>query len=568
LRTHYLTLIAGVVLLAGSILWLVDRPAPAGDREDEDGRKVVVLRLDRADDARNVGDGRPSQTETGSAPFSTLEHDARERSPAPSPQFLPAVPAEDWTDRESSDSPRGARFEESLGSAPEGDRSISGRVVTASGEPVSAIDLTARRYYPEASDGSLVARGANLHRARSGPNGGYALRGLAAGAYEVRTLATDSYPSARTIVRAGSDSADVVVLANRAVRVRGTVTNEYGDPLARVRVIPADPNRKTWTDEHGTYETELIAKANGTYPFQFHSGEYEEKRIILRGRDVAGVGELQLDVQLETLGESVEIRGTLSTRDGERIAGENVHLNSVSLRTRYAASTDEDGNFSFPAVKVASDYRLMILPEGGYRDYEREALEVTRRTPRLDIVLEPLSTGRLSGRMLDVRGEPVSDFRLWLRSTEAQGRTIPVSSNDSGYFLVEDAPEGPLMLVTRSQPHMQIAGITLFPGMEKDVDLVLDWGDAALEGRVLDDRGSPIGGARVSLSWSHDRGAAHSSSLRETVTDEAGVFRFTQLGPGDHEVRIRAIGYHEERQRIPVERQTQHTELRLERTPG
>jgi protocatechuate 3,4-dioxygenase beta subunit len=115
---------------------------------------------------------------------------------------------------------------------------------------------------------------------------------------------------------------------------------------------------------------------------------------------------------------------------------------------------------------------------------------------------------------------------------------------------------------------MQIAGITLFPGMEKDVDLVLDWGDAALEGRVLDDRGSPIGGARVSLSWSHDRGAAHSSSLRETVTDEAGVFRFTQLGPGDHEVRIRAIGYHEERQRIPVERQTQHTELRLERTPG
>jgi hypothetical protein len=64
-----------------------------------------------------------------------------------------------------------------------------------------------------------------------------------------------------------------------------------------------------------------------------------------------------------------------------------------------------------------------------------------------------------------------------------------------------------------------------------------------MTGKVLDDRGDPVGGGQLSLSWSNTKGEMQSTSSRATQTDLAGFFRFAQLGPGEHLLDVRASGY-------------------------
>jgi hypothetical protein len=72
---------------------------------------------------------------------------------------------------------------------------------------------------------------------------------------------------------------------------------------------------------------------------------------------------------------------------------------------------------------------------------------------------------------------------------------------------------------------------------------MLDVGDYLLEGRVLDQHANPIAGAQLSLVWSHESNGITSHSARNSTTDTAGYFRFSQLGPGVHMLSVGAAGY-------------------------
>ena len=62
----------------------------------------------------------------------------------------------------------------------------------------------------------------------------------------------------------------------------------------------------------------------------------------------------------------------------------------------------------------------------------------------------------------------------------------------------------------------------------------------AFAGRVVDDRGEPVAGADVVLTWSHQEAGIRSTSNHELRTDSQGRFRFTQLGPGLHALDVSA----------------------------
>jgi len=112
-----------------------------------------------------------------------------------------------------------------------------------------------------------------------------------------------------------------------------------------------------------------------------------------------------------------------------------------------------------------------------------------------------------------------------------------VSGDDGGFFALSRRRR-PGDLSTRSAPHFSVGGITIVPGESQEVRLVLDWGDQAIEGHVVDSRGNPLPGAQVSLSWFDRRDGITSSSGRSTVTDAGGLFRFTELGPGPHQLTV------------------------------
>ena len=85
-----------------------------------------------------------------------------------------------------------------------------------------------------------------------------------------------------------------------------------------------------------------------------------------------------------------------------------------------------------------------------------------------------------------------------------------------------------------------------------------------MHGAVLDDLGFPVAGAQVNLHWRHEVGALRSVSARKTVTDERGLFQFSQVGPGVHRLDVRASAHSMVREEIDVGSHSGELELLLE----
>jgi len=439
--------------------------------------------------------------------------------------------------------------------------SISGRVGDRAGEPLPGIEVSVVRHrYASPVDEAVTTPD---RRTWTQEDGAYTLRGLAEGEYEVRTTATLRYASAKAIVRAGAESADLVLL--EGLRVHGVVTDAGGARLDRVYVALVPPrDRFAYTDDEGRYQLDLQrGQAGEGLTFRFAKQGYEERQLALP----ALAGEVRLDAELVLLEDAAPVSGVVLTERGEPVAGATVLLRSRELGTQYQTVSDHNGRFSMPAVKVGPGYGLNVLPNSPLRDYTRARLRVTEEGLELEIALETVETGRLTGRMVDVEENPLPQLRLWLASTTGTRSALPLASDARGEFVVDEAPAGALAFDTRSSPRLSVSGLRLPAGQERDVVLVLDWGEHVLEGQVLDDRGRPVAGAQATLAWSHQRGSLSSRSRRQAVTDGSGAFRFVQLGPGRHALEVHASGFRVAREKLDVDRYAAEVEIRLEPSP-
>ncbi|MDH3916071.1 MAG: carboxypeptidase-like regulatory domain-containing protein [Chromatiales bacterium] len=421
-----------------------------------------------------------------------------------------------------------------------GELIISGRVLDQNGQRLSGIEIVAR---PLAQRG-LGSADINIET-RTNSEGHYTIEGLLPGDYEVSTLEKAGYPSARKTFRAGVDSADLVLFGSTTVQLHGRVTDARGSALAEVEVSPGGRNTaRVWTDADGAYRTQLtVTNPEASHTVVFRLAGYHEERVNLTARELAGAAEHRADVTLRSQGETAAVSGTLRSPRGDPVAGETVQLQSAALDTRYTATSGADGAFTMGAVEPGSDYRVTVHPRGAYENYWQQDIAIDHPGTMIEITLQPLASGRLTGRMIDVEGYPLPGFTVLLKSTKSQRRYVAVTSDDGGYFNVEDAPAGQLMFFTRSDPRFGITGITLEQGTTVTTEVVVDWGDNELLGRVADQNGAPVAGAAVHLTWQHSHRGTRSNSMRRTVTDSAGSFRFTRLGPGPHRIQVSAPGY-------------------------
>ncbi|HZN57878.1 MAG TPA: carboxypeptidase-like regulatory domain-containing protein, partial [Planctomycetota bacterium] len=246
---------------------------------------------------------------------------------------------------------------------------------------------------------------------------------------------------------------------------------------------------------------------------------------------------------LEPLGVQVAVEGFLGDLDRNPVPGETVFLQSASIGSRYQATSDARGKFQFARVQVGDDYRLWTYPRQGLRDYVKTAVSVPASGLEIEILLEPLTLGTLRGAVVDAAGAPVPAFTLWLRSMKALGSSLSLLSDGQGRFEVDSVPEGELIFETRSEPRITVRGLRFMLEPVEDLRLVVDWGRLAAEGSVVDESGSPIPGASVTVTWSAADGPAQSSSFRSGVTDAAGRFTFGDLGPGEHKILATAPGH-------------------------
>jgi Carboxypeptidase regulatory-like domain len=509
-----------------------------------------------------AGPGAEAAVPTASSPASTVPAPGTSHpEPRPTPPRKAARNEEDAPAAEPDEAKDKARPPLSLG----------GSVLDRDGSAAAGVPVHARprRLFAALDDGGGMAP-VPEQRAVTDGAGRFGFAEVPDGEYELQTEPTETYEKALAVVRAGTDSAVLVVekKSGRSLLVHGVVESSRGGPLKGVRIeVVGQPRLAATSDESGGYGLRMPLSARVTDPsLRFLRDGFREQRVAIGAEEAANADDVVRDVRLDPSSLLATVAGTVTAAGGPPVARASVQLYSAKVGRRYQAVTDGNGRFTLTDVEESDDYRLWVHADGGYRDHVREPVEV-HGPASLDVSLESLRASSLRGSMVDPEGRPLAGFTLWLRSAFGGATSLAVTGDEQGRFAVSDLSEGPVALETRAAPQLSITGISLTAGSPRDVVLVLDVGAYVLEGYLLTDRGGPVGGARVSLQWWRPDGGLNSRSFRETVSDARGYFAFTQLGAGAHTLSVTADGFRGVRREAQVGPGAPPLEIRLPASP-
>lgn len=424
------------------------------------------------------------------------------------------------------------------------DQSIHGRILDRAGIPIPEIEVTASRFFFRAVESAIRPADQSSQRAVSDVDGSFEIHGVEEAEYEVRTVATDLYPTVKKIVRAGTDPVDIVLNERHVLRVFGRVSAQDGRRLQGVLIRSLGKGGgETKTVQHGLYSLEFEQASEEVQILRYQHEGYQEAVVQLRREEIGDATEWELDVVLEPAGLAAPVLGVITTNDNAAAGGQTVHLQSPSLAVRLQALSDKEGRFSFPEVRVGEDYRLWVYPKEHFKDFVLHPVSVPPDGIEIGVTLEPLGTGTIVGQIVDGDGNAVPRLSLWLHSTKAVSRPLEVAGDDSGYFEVENVPEGTLTMQTRTSPRFTVSGVALASGEEKQLRLLVDTGTHEVSGVVTKSAGRPFGAAKVELYWTHSESEFRSTSYRKTLSDEDGHFTFTGVGKGPHKVKVTAGGH-------------------------
>ena len=236
----------------------------------------------------------------------------------------------------------------------------------------------------------------------------------------------------------------------------------------------------------------------------------------------------------------ITLSGWVGTEFGEYISGETVVLYSPSQKIRYSTITDISGVFKFTDIKPGWDYVLKVSPQGMFLRYTKSQIKLRSDQEAHNIVLESIRRGILTGRLVDPYDRPVTDIELIVQTLEKDSWFTKVKTDANGSFSVAEFPKGRIKVAIKGEQTLRASGLKFDPDSGMPVNLTIDLGPYKLRGRIYDESGQILDGADVFLNWALHKNGARFRSTRRVRANASGEFRFTELGPGDHELVVSA----------------------------
>jgi hypothetical protein len=238
--------------------------------------------------------------------------------------------------------------------------------------------------------------------------------------------------------------------------------------------------------------------------------------------------------------ENNTLSGWVGTEFGEYIAGETVVLYSPSQKSRYSIVTDISGEFKFIDIKPGWDYVLKVSPQGMFKRYTKSQIKLRSVQELHNIILESIPRGILIGRIVDPYDRPVSNIGLSVTTVEKDSWTTKVITDANGTFSVTEFPIGRFKVAIKGQQTLRATGLKFDPDIGVPVILTIDLGPYNLGGNIYDESGRIFDGADIYLSWALHENGVRIRSTRKVSANASGEFRFTGLGPGNHELVVTA----------------------------
>lgn len=429
---------------------------------------------------------------------------------------------------------------------------VVGRVVDiATGEPVAGARVSVRRNPP----------------VLSGDDGSFRIEGLAPGAYKPSVKADAGYGEAETSVHLGlgETSDPVLVRLHPAATVAGVVMIKSGDEMrpcengsASLRPVPNVGSNSY----HGAIQVEGQVRMQGVLP-----GRYEVTAFCTGYVSEDAYGEIVVaDEPVEGLQWDVEpggtIRGRVVVAEAEQLRGLQVSARSSGGEARGktgAARTtkfDDDGSFVLEGLSP-NTYELRargtLVPEAE----EPLAVEVSQGEVVEGVELELLPQAVIRGRVQDEAGNPVTAAdvrakgpgRSWSSEQVGDDGRFELRGLRGGDYRVRatlnwsDALRKP----GTTDDDVQGEAVTVAPGEEAEVLLVVEARSGSISGTVVDDAGGPIPDAFIRAERLSDSKASNAkNTLRRArwggwneqpiMTDTEGGFTVQGLSEGTYTV--------------------------------
>lgn len=339
------------------------------------------------------------------------------------------------------------------------------------------------------------------------------------------------------------------ITLTRGAAVSGRVVDDNEQPVADVSVrasvggmqFGVEP-RSAVSDSNGEFELlalgpgelQVTAVADGWITAQSEELELAE-------------GERQDDLHL-VLSRGLAIAGRVLLPDGAPASGAEVVLRSGSSRGgfgNWGGSRRQPGKAT---CDDAGEFRATGLEQGKYAvsaEYEVgpaeapvswRAREDSVEAGRSDVLLTLAGPLAFAGRVVDDRGEPVTQFEVQARAALDGRPTVaePFDTEDGAFVFTRVGP-GDWELTASAKGHQRSEMIAVrLPGPERELGLELRLPRlSSIAGRVLDSTGAGVAQAVVQADdgrqsrnpWGGARGP-------QAETDDEGRFELTGITPG------------------------------------
>jgi hypothetical protein len=420
---------------------------------------------------------------------------------------------------------------------------IAGAVVDERGAAIPRAEVTL-------ASNAIDATAAETLAITTDADGLFELGDLAPGSMRVRASDGEHAPAEAVVeLPAGGRRDGVTLVLTRGGAIRGVVT---GAPPAGVAVVavpagaPATSPSATRGTVDRTGQFQLRGLAAGHYEVLATVGSASSPRVAtdVEAGAVAAV-ELAMPPPLAIAGVVVDSEGAGVARARVVAAAED---GRSSLRT---VTADEDGRFTIADLDAGA-YRVRADWPGA-RDRYRLLLDagVVARAGDAQVRVELTARATLRGRVVQ-HGRPATAFLVRVGAAVA----TPVRATD-GRFEIADLPAGTQWITITGETFDKrvLEDIALRPGDTTDLGDIEVSPGRSVRGRVIDDAGSPVAGARVvagemivgtAADIVTTSGLTTANGFRVAVSDRDGRYAIRGLGAGasvivaDHAARGRS----------------------------
>lgn len=478
--------------------------------------------------------------------------------------------------------------------------------VTLDGEQLKNVDVTVTQN----------ATGKTFET-RTNDQGFFQIMGLDHGTYTASIAAKPgSYKakqSAERLIEPGKTGDLSISLVSEPGNVEGTVTDNFGKPVADAKVTAG--SESATTNKDGKYRIEGLRKGNVTVTVarsdqEKYSGT--SKSVEIQPEKTRTV-DLQVARDRGTIIGTVKDDGDTVLADGKaRITGPNGFNKEVTISGgKYEIGDLVAGKYTVTVAKTAltdakreevnvapgqtatknievrrfqgaytirvfddlgnpiqgakvevsgkgfkqqkqtdakGEVRIEKVPPGRYAYKVLAAAEYGEASGDLNPIVEDgqeelnvnvaPTNGRVEGTVLDDAGVPVVGAKVKLDGNRRSGNKEPWSAtantDDNGKYAIDGVPPGTFTVEvgptdTRGGDSTEV---TVRPNAASTGDLELNRNDGALGGKVTDDAGTAVSGAKVVLK------DADGKQIGSTDTNDDGVYEFADIRPGEYLVEV------------------------------